>query len=323
MSISLESVGKINALKQGIEAVTGETYNDLTTGIQALKNNYTTDEQIQAVNSWDLIKEYFENHAHNAHQLFVKPPKDADGNDMFYKLPYIYTPRTVWHSNQTAFSPYVLEAGIDVSSAINIGLRGSSARTLSPLPNLERLVITGNANAQSLNETFQSNEKMKYVKFETPNEDVLKANSSYYISTFNWCKSLETIDCELDFTGQTAVGKIFVLCYKLKHLTIKPFTLSTSLDFSYCYVLHQTDSDDYESLISILNSITNDSTVASTMTMTFSNDIKDNQNANDYWDKTVYLDSADGIYYSEQAEGRTEYSLYNAFLNKGVTIAWV
>lgn len=40
MSIAFESVERINTLKNGIEAVTGESYEDLTAGVQALKNGY-------------------------------------------------------------------------------------------------------------------------------------------------------------------------------------------------------------------------------------------------------------------------------------------
>lgn len=40
MSATLETLNKINSLKQGIEATTGETYADLTEGVQALKNGY-------------------------------------------------------------------------------------------------------------------------------------------------------------------------------------------------------------------------------------------------------------------------------------------
>lgn len=40
MSVTLASVERINALKNGIEATTGETYADLTAGVQALKNGY-------------------------------------------------------------------------------------------------------------------------------------------------------------------------------------------------------------------------------------------------------------------------------------------
>lgn len=40
MSVALTSVERINALKNGIEATTGESYADLTAGVQALKNGY-------------------------------------------------------------------------------------------------------------------------------------------------------------------------------------------------------------------------------------------------------------------------------------------
>ena len=40
MSVAVASVEKINALKTGIEATTGESYNDLTEAVQDLKNGY-------------------------------------------------------------------------------------------------------------------------------------------------------------------------------------------------------------------------------------------------------------------------------------------
>ena len=40
MSVELESAKRLNALKTGIEAVTGETYPDLTAGVQALADGY-------------------------------------------------------------------------------------------------------------------------------------------------------------------------------------------------------------------------------------------------------------------------------------------
>jgi hypothetical protein len=40
MSVAVASVEKINALKTGIEATTGESYNDLTEAVQSLKNGY-------------------------------------------------------------------------------------------------------------------------------------------------------------------------------------------------------------------------------------------------------------------------------------------
>lgn len=40
MSIAPETLNKINSLKSGIEAVTGESYSDLTAAVQGLKNGY-------------------------------------------------------------------------------------------------------------------------------------------------------------------------------------------------------------------------------------------------------------------------------------------
>lgn len=40
MSVTLTSVERINILKQGIESVTGESYENLTEAVQALKNGY-------------------------------------------------------------------------------------------------------------------------------------------------------------------------------------------------------------------------------------------------------------------------------------------
>lgn len=40
MSVTPETLNKINSLRQGIEAATGESYPDLTAGVQALKNGY-------------------------------------------------------------------------------------------------------------------------------------------------------------------------------------------------------------------------------------------------------------------------------------------
>ena len=322
--ILLQAKVKINEKIAEIEETTGKEHPTLSDGIQTLIDGYRQgdDEQIQAVNSWDLIKTYFENHTGDGHPLFKRNPVDIDGNPMFFKLPYIYTPRTVWAS-QGIFSNYLLEVGIDVSSAKSLGGATAGNRPFAELPNLERLTLTGNANAISNEYMLTGDTNLKYFKMETPSEEVLKNNSQYYYSAFRYCNSLETLDFEFDFTHQTSMYNIFYGCYKLKYLRIKPFSLSIkAVNLGDCQSLHLSGSNDYDSLISVLNSITSNRTAAANMTLTFSSSIKDNSNPDEYWNKTVYLDSADGIYYSEQAEGRTEYSLYNAFLNKGVTIAW-
>lgn len=42
MSVAFESAARLNALKQGIEAKTGETYTDLTGGVNALIAGFGT-----------------------------------------------------------------------------------------------------------------------------------------------------------------------------------------------------------------------------------------------------------------------------------------
>ena len=150
-----------------------------------------------------------------------------------------------------------------------------------------------------------------------------------YQSAFSACNNLEIIDCELDFTGQTNVRNTFNSCYKLKHLRIKPFTLSTSLGLGTCRSLHHNDLGDYDTLISILNGITNDREVAKNITITFSNEITDfTVGMYQFWMKNVYFRDGSYLYYSKLEEVEEGYvylelTLYEAFINKGVTIAWV
>ena len=54
MSVILESANRINALKSAVEAVTGQSYDNLTQGIQALKDGYSTSE-VEGVQYTDII----------------------------------------------------------------------------------------------------------------------------------------------------------------------------------------------------------------------------------------------------------------------------
>lgn len=318
-----------NELETSIETATGENHDNKTW--EELNETVSTlpiisEEQTQALGDWDLIKEYFANFAGTTHHLFTQAPKDADGNNIPYRLPYIYTSKMKWSGTTTAFSTSLLEVGIDVSSAQTVGTttanRPFASRTL------ERLVMTGNANATTLQEFMYSAFELQYIKLDTPSEDVLNLNPSYYASAFYRCEKLQTINCELDFTGQTNTNNMLRNCYRLKDLRIKPFTLSTSLDLGQCRSLHDNDKGDYGSLISILNAITLDREVAKNITITFSNEITDFTQSLPYrfWSIDV-CHCGNGLYYlnsSEVPEGEIylELPLYDAFMGKGVTIAW-
>lgn len=223
------------------------------------------------------------------------------------------------------FTGSLIEVGIDVSKAQVVGVTSGIGPFSSS--GLQRLVMTGNANAQRLNNFMNQALALEYIKLDTPSEEVLKANERYYNWAFNSCERLQTVDCELDFTGQTSTSTMFAGCYRLKNLRIKPFTLSTSIDFGDCRSLHHNDLHDYDSLISILNGITYDREVAKNITITFSTEITDfTVGMTRYWNKLVYT-CDNGMYYStrsEVPEGLVylELELYEAFISKGVTIAW-
>lgn len=316
-------------LEESVETVTGESYDgktweELNDTVATLST--ITEEQTQALGAWDLIKEYFANFAGTTHHLFTQSPKDADGNSLPYRLPYIYTPKMKWSGTTTAFSTSLLEVGIDVSSAQTIGT--SSAIRPFASQTLERLIMTGNANAATLKDFMYSAFGLQYIKLDTPSEDVLNLNPSYYLQAFYRCENLQTIDCELDFTGQTNTNNMFRNCYRLKDLRIKPFTLATSMDFGTCRSLHHNDLGNYDSLISILNGITLDGEIAKNITITFSNEITDFTQSLPYrfWSIDV-CHCGNGLYYlnsSEVPEGELylELPLYDAFMTKGVTIAW-
>lgn len=311
-------------LKTSLETATGEsqdgkTWEELTDTVSTLP--IITDEQTQALGEWDLIKEYFADYAYHYHQLFSTGPTGADGNERTYSLPYIYTPKLQWRNNNI-ISPFLVEYGADVSMATT--LRGGIFRNKNCL---QRLVLTGNANAKSLYEFVFEAYVLKYIKFETPSKDMLNEDPAYYKRAFLECYALETIDCELDFTGQTDTTHMFTSCNRLKNLRIKPFTLSTSLDLGTCRSLHHNALHDYDSLISILNGITYDKETAKNITITFSSEITDfTQEMVRFWNRYVYF-CDDGIYYADPSEVPEGYAylempLYDAFMSKGVTIAW-
>lgn len=316
-------------LEESVETVTGESHDGKTWGelndtVATLST--ITEEQVQALSSWDLIKIYFESYRGSAHHLFTQAPKDASGANKFYTLPYLYTPNMPWAADAPAFSTSLFEAGVDVSSAVNLG-GGGTNRTFSPLPQLQRLTLTGNANNPSLYNFMSTNYELRYVKMETPSEAVLSANPSYYKRAFYRCERLETIDCELDFTGQTDVLNMFANCFALKDLRVKPFTLATSMDLGSCHDLRR---DNFDSLISILNGITLDREISQGITITLSSRTTEFLGAGLedplYWSRLVYA-CGNGFYYSDLSEAPEGYlcleiPLYDAFIAKGVTIAW-
>lgn len=318
-------------LAESLQTATGDEHSDKTW--DELKETVAglpviTEEQSQALGDWDLIKDYFENYRGQTHHLFASSPKYADGSDMLYKLPYIYTPNLQWKDKATMLSTYLLEVGVDVSSAVNLGGSGAS-RTFSPLPQLQNFVITGNANTPSLAKFMYGNYELRYIKMDTPSEAVLSTNSSYYTYAFYRCERLQTIDCELDFTGQTSLKEMFRNCYEIKNLRIKPFTLTCSLDVRNSrWFVHPEIRDN--SMISILNAIPNPETEGENaeITITYSNYAwefetgADGLFAIEFMSNEIWFDPDTGLYsWDKQTENSVSSDFFEAFSKKGVTIS--
>ncbi len=319
-------------LAESLETATGEnhdnkTWEELNNTVSTLP--ITSEEQTQALGDWDLIKAYFANYTGNAYHLFNQPPRDADGNSLPYRLPYIYTPKMKWSATATAFSTSLLEVGIDVSNAQAIGT--SSATRPFASQTLERLIMTGNANATTLKNFMYNAFALQYIKLDTPSESALTANPSYYGGAFYRCEKLQTIDCELDFTGQTDTTNMFRNCFLLRGLRIKPFTLTCSLDVKDCkYFIHPDLMD--ISLISILNAIPNPEIDGQNagITITYNNEgwVLDTMGNGDLFivdfiSNEVYFNPETKLYsWEKQTENSEKTTLYEAFVvRKGVTLA--
>lgn len=320
------------------EAQDGKTWDELNETVSTLP--VISEEQTQALGDLDLIKAYFADCSRSWHDLFRYAPTDDTGANREYRLPYIYTPKMAWAEKNLYISTELLEFGVDVSSAVNLG-GGTSKNTFQPLPKLQKLILTGNENSPSLQYFMYQNSALQYLKMDTPSEEVLRANPKYYETAFHSCTHLVTIDCELDFIGQTSTLRMFEGCNNLKNLRIKPFTLSCSLNVSACkYFTHPTIRDN--SLLAILNALSNDKEKNKDITITYSNETWSFETSGvvpgvgvpipiEFISNTVYFtsnidpetDEELGLYtWDRQSEASVETTLYDAFINdKGVTLA--
>lgn len=320
-------------LAESLETATGEnhdnkTWEELNNTVSTLP--ITSEEQTQALGDWDLIKAYFADYTGGWHSLFRNAPTDNTGANKEYRLPYIYTPKMAWAERNCYISTNLLEFGVDVSSAVNLG-GGTNVNTFQPLPKLQKLTLTGNENSPSLQYFMYRNSALRYLKMDTPSEEVLKANPKYYETAFHSCSGLVTVDCELDFTGQTSTKNMFNGCENLRGLRIKPFTLTCSLDVKACkYFIHPELMD--ISLISILNAIPNpefDGQNAG-ITITYSNEcwVLDTMGNGDLFimeiiGHEVYFNPETKLYsWEKQTENSEKTTLFEAFMDrKGVTLA--
>lgn len=93
MSIKLEAAVRLNALKQGIESKTGETYADLTVGVQALVDGYgqggggggevfTLIEKREYIHAEDWLSDVYGN-SKNVYDVYFSELVSANPTHMF------------------------------------------------------------------------------------------------------------------------------------------------------------------------------------------------------------------------------------------------
>ena len=105
-------------------------------------------------------------------------------------------------------------------------------------------------------------EVLKIVKIVGDTKHIKDFSFAFY-----WRVSLETIDCEFDFSSATNVNSMLTYCYALKDVRFKPNTLSLSISIAHSPLLSA------ESRQSIVDGLA-DLTDSTTQTITFHKDVK-------------------------------------------------
>jgi hypothetical protein len=223
MSIALESVKRINALKNSIEAVTGESYEDLTEGIQALKNGYgqggesdfplgeVTDFSgfFQSGRRMEVFNKIDTKSATNMYQFCYQ-------NSQITEPPIINTSNVV--SMEEAFNECNLMKSppisgrdkdgniipLDTKNVENFRMAFRACR------NMEGEIYLDTQNATSLYQTFTACQKITKITFT----DTSKSNE--WFATFNSCSALKTIE---NLTMLSTNSNTFTGCTSLENVT--------------------------------------------------------------------------------------------------------
>lgn len=223
MSIQLESVERINALKNGIEAVTGESYDNLTAGVQALKNGYG-----QGGESELILGEVtdFSGFFQSGRRMEVFNKIDTKNATNMYQFCY---------QNSQITEPPIINTSSVVSmeeafnECTNMKLPPNSGKdkdgNIIPLDtknvesfrlafracrNMEGEIYLDTQNATSLYQTFVACQKITKITFT----DTSKSNA--WFGTFNSCSALKTIE---NLTMNTTNNNTFIGCTSLENVT--------------------------------------------------------------------------------------------------------
>lgn len=194
MSVDLESAARLNALKQGIEAKTGETYPDLTGGVNALIAGFG---QGGGGSDGDAL----------AWSILDRTVESITAGAELTKMGY----RALFNATKlhTVNAPYVTHidiecfAGCSQLKNVNFGVIGAiAARVFQNCTALERFVIKTTkqlAITSGSPAIFQGCTSLKYVD--------LDLCISIHVNTFNNCANLSVVALRR-FEGVVALGNI-------------------------------------------------------------------------------------------------------------------
>lgn len=223
MSITLDSVEIINALKNSIEDVTGESYEDLTAGVQALKNGYG-----QGGESELLLGEVtdFSGFFQSGRRMEVFNKIDTKSATNMYQFCYqnsqITEPPIINTSNVVSMEEAFNECNnmksppvsgrdkdgniipLDTKNVENFRMTFRACR------NMEGEVYLDTQNATSLYQTFVACHKITKITFTDTSK------STNWFGTFNTCSALKTIE---NLTMNTTNNNTFVGCTSLENVT--------------------------------------------------------------------------------------------------------
>lgn len=258
MSVVLESVERINALKNGIEAVTGESYEDLTAGVQALKNGYGQSGFPYIDTSKMTSFEYFHSGGANAELINKWDTSNAQNlSNMFTNCP---------------LGDYVLD--INTSKAEKCASMCSGQYDHSNVRFKNKLDMSNCVDCSSM---FYSRSMTDF-----PLENTGKVTT--FRSAFQGCFFTEV---EMDISSCTDIRSAFVNCIYLKKLILHNAQITSSYwevavsgctsleDFYIDYFKVTGNSADFskcnslsvESLVNLLNAFLDNTGLATTYTV--------------------------------------------------------
>ena len=205
MSITLESAEKLNTLKRGIEATTGESYPDLTAGVQALKDG------------------------------FGKSESPVIGK------PYIDTSRITDFRNFCAYNRLIDQlTRLDTSNGTNFSYMFTDSRALQTIPQIDTSKGTtfeemfyGCSNLTSIPQLDTSkgtnfNSMFQLCSLLTTIPQLDTSKGEFFSNMFQLCSLLTTIP-QLDTSKGTSFSSMFHSCTQLK--TIPQLDISNGTGF--------------------------------------------------------------------------------------------